>query len=128
MRRAPHILRRTGFLIAVAVIGIEPDAVAELAAEHAIERLASSLRRYLPQRHLEPGQGNEKGAGLGAGEHIVAPDLVPAIFDVAWILTAKLRLQFRDQPDDRGRARIGARRAVTGDAGVQLPRRRPSRC
>jgi hypothetical protein len=113
-------LRRSRCLIAVAAIGIEPYAVAELAPEHAVERLAGGFRRHVPQSHFEPGQGDEKDAGLRAGKHMIAADLVPTVFDVARILADEFRLQLRDQSDDCRRTCVGIGFPIAGDAGVRI--------
>ena len=99
-------------VIAVAAIGIEADAVAELPAKQPIERLAGGLRRKVPQRNLDAAQRNEEDAALRAREDMIAAELLPAIFDIARILADQFGFEFGDEPDDRGRAGVGIGLAI----------------
>ena len=89
-------LGRAGLIVPVAAVGIEPYAVAELAAEQAIERLAGSFGGKVPQGDLDPAQRDQEDARLRAGKDMVAAELFPAIFDIARVLADELLLELRD--------------------------------
>ena len=119
-------LGRAGRLVPVAAVGIEPYAVAELAAEQAEERLARSFGGKVPQGDLDAAQRNQEDARLRAGEDMVAAELFPAMFDIARILADELVLELRDEADDRGSAGVGIGFAVADEAfiGVDAHQRR----
>ena len=99
-------------IIAVAAIGIEANAIAELPAEQPVERLASGLRRNVPERNLDAAQRDEEDAALRAREDVISAELLPAILDIARILADQFGFEFGDQADDRGRAGVGIGLAI----------------
>ena len=100
-------LRRARGIVAIAAVGIEADAVAELAAEQPVEGLARGLRRKVPQRDLDAAQRDQEDAALRAREDMIAAELLPAIFDIARILADQFGFQFRNQANDRACAGVG---------------------
>src|SRR5579871_5949258 len=72
-------LGRAGRFVAVAAVRVQPYAVAELAAEHAVERLARGFGGKIPEGQLDPAQRNQEDARLRAREDMVAAELFPAI-------------------------------------------------
>src|SRR6202044_2123877 len=58
-------VRRARGVIAVAAIGVEANAIAELPAKQPVEGLASGLRCNVPERNLDAAQRNEKDPALG---------------------------------------------------------------
>lgn len=98
----PHDRARR--VVAVTAVGVEADPVAELPAEHPVDRLARGLAREVPQRDLDPGQGDHEHPALGAGEDLVAAQLLPAPLDVARVLADQEGCQKFDHSDDGARA------------------------
>ena len=119
-------MRRAGRFVAVAAVGVEPNAIAELAAEHTVERLARGLGGEIPEGDLDAAQRDQEDARLRAREDVIAAELFPAMFDIARILADELLLELRDEADDRCCAGVGIGFAVADEAfvGVDAHQRR----
>jgi hypothetical protein len=104
LQEPARLLLRVGRLVGV---GVEPDAVAELAAEHLPRRHAPRLAREIHERHLDPAHA----AGLPRVPAELL-DLPEHLVDVAGVLAEHAALE-----EERvGLARAVAHLAVAGDA------------
>src|SRR5690606_9285141 len=77
-------------------VGVDADAVAELAAQELVDRHAQGFAFQIPQGDLDPGEGGDQGSGEAAIEDVAPAQVLEDRVDLEGIAADKLAPQLVD--------------------------------